>query len=216
MDDHPWHDKPPTRIEELSTEVLMHIYGILISTFKARAFHFKATADDGQQFFTPDLNTSLESYCDLLEMGVIKVSSQYWPALLSLSEPTGLDSSHLKNAIFEVNFGPPLSNSRVCSIVKKEITARIKSSGDVELTGIQCWHLLNQAYCFNAIAYRYETYGINPDARELTTSEYLDIKDLTSQLPIGWINTLCRRAFNWTANKQKKQECLIPKQPTWL
>jgi hypothetical protein len=121
-----------------------------------------------------------------------------------LADPVALDSIHLKNAVFEVNFGSRLSNSRVCSIIKKEVTERIKNGGNVDVAGIQCWSLLNQAFCFNAITYRYETFGINCNDREFTTSEYLDIKDLTAQLSIGWINTLCSRAFNWTAGKQKE------------
>ena len=72
------------------------------------------------------------------------------------------------------------------------------------MSGIQCWYILNRAYSFNSIAYRYQTFGINGGDRDFTTSEYLDLKDLTTQLSIGWIRTLCHRAFNWTAGKQKE------------
>lgn len=201
---HPWKDKPAGKMTKIPTEALLNVYGILMSTLKARGRYIKATAADEQQYFSPDLKTTLETYADLLEAGIIRIAEQYWPKLLEQTEPTTCDAVHLKNAIFEFNIEPQLPNSRACVAIKKEIIERINAGESIALAGVQCWFLLNQAYCFNAIAYRYQTFGINAGERDFTTSEYLDLKDLSTQLSIGWINTLCHRAFNWTAGKQKE------------
>lgn len=201
---HPWKDKPAGTITKMPTGELLTVYGILMSTLKAKGRLINATTKEEQQYFSPCLKITLETYAELLESGAIRIAGQYWPQLLEIAEPAALDAIHLKNAVFEFNIEPQLTNGRVCTAIKKEIVERLYSGEHIALAGLQCWFLLNQAYCFNAIAYRYQTFGIDSGERDFTTAEYLDLKDLSTKLSTGWINTLCHRAFNWTAGKQKE------------
>lgn len=202
---HTWKDQPPSDVESFPTVSLLNLYSILMATERARAHTFKVTAKDSQQFVTPDMNTTLEAYQALLDIGAIKISADCWPELVKDIAPEDLELEHLMLATLEVNFGTRLTNNNVCSIIKKEFVNRLKrSESDHADAGFQCWSLLNQAYCFNAISYRHETYHLTEGKRDFTTSEYIDLQNLSAQLAAGWINALCRRAFNWTAGKQKE------------
>ena len=202
--DHPWISGPTSSIDRLPTQALLNLYGMLMSTPKARSYHITATWGDGQQLFSPDLRSSLETYHELLDIGAIKLTPQFWSTHIASNESATLELSDIQQATFEINVEPKLPNSMLAKLVKKEIFVRIKANRDIALTGLHCWHLLTQAYCYSAIAYRYQSFGIDAAEREFTTSEYLDLRDLTTQLSIGWIHALCHRAFNWTAGKQKE------------
>lgn len=204
IENHPWKNKPEKTLEEVSAKELFLLYSLLMATKNAQGYSINATNGNQQQYFSPELSTTLETYVDLLKLGVIKISAQYWPNLLTDKEESSLGSEVLINAIFELNIKPRQSHSRACKDVKREICARILAGDDIAMEAMPCWLLLNQAYCFNTIAYRIQTFDLNVESLELTTSEYLDLKELSSQLSIGWIHTLCHRAFTWTAGKQKE------------
>lgn len=201
---HPWRDKPEKAIEEMPTKELLLLYGMFMSTKNAKGHLINAANKEKQQFFSPELSSALETYLDLLELGVIKISSKFWPSLLSTTEEQSLDSELLINAIFEVNVKPRQSHSLVCRSIKRIIDARVLAGEDIAKEAMPCWFMLNQAYCFNSIAYRYRTFNLNVENPEFTTSEYFDLKELATQLSAGWINTLCHRAFTWSAGKQKE------------
>lgn len=202
-----WACSSPLKIEEADADILLYLYGILMSSYNANAKCFSSSDAKGQQFFSPDLNITLEVCMDLLEAGAIKLSAKSLAELLKDNNSTDIGVEDLKDCQFEVNSEAPLSIGRVCTQIKKEIIKRIKSeNADLPQSFLNCWQLLNQAYCFNSINYRHASYGFEKGKRNLTTAEYMDLKDLANQLSIGWINTLVRRAFNWSAGKQKETQ----------
>lgn len=205
----------PIEIIAQPTETLLHLYGILMSSFNANAHSFKSSTEDGQQLFSPDLNTTLSVYKDLLDANVIKQSPPPSDSSNSNTEIGVTKSSELQAATFEMNIVTQQTNSRLCTITKKELLKRATSDAGFDQAALQCWQTLNQAYCFNAIAYRFESFGIDPGERQFTTAEYIDFKELAGQLSIDWINTLCQRAFIWSAGKQKENR-LPDKQTTNL
>lgn len=199
----PQQSPVPIKLIDLSTEKLMYLYAILMSPFNANAYSFKSSLDDGQQLLSPDLKTTLSVYVDLLEDGVIKLFSTS-KDIAGDPNADNIENHELKGVAFEINQEKRQANNRICSAIKKELIKRAKEKSDFHQAGFRCWQILNQAYCFNAIAYRFESFGIDPGEREFTTAEYIDFKELAGQLSIDWINTLCHRAFNWTAGKQKE------------